>query len=126
MGTIDVVEGLTREKQGKKNIPKTGFHTNPERINKKGAPEKEWTWRSLLAQAAEEVAEGSKEPKKKLMARKLVDLCVNGDVAALKEFGNRRDGMPKQQLEHTGEDGGPIEQNITVTLVRPDDEHPDS
>lgn len=52
--------------------------------------------RSLLTAAAEKCAQAAAE----------------GDLQAMKEIGDRIDGKPKQQLEHTGADGGPIEQVI--------------
>lgn len=76
--------------------------------NPLGRPPKDWTWKSLVLEAAEEIANGSDEPKKKLMARKLVDLCVDGNIAALKEAGDRIDGKVPQGLEHSGPDGGEI------------------
>ena len=42
------------------------------------------------------------------LARKLVDAADGGDFQALKEIGDRIDGKPKQQIEATGEGGGPI------------------
>ncbi|MGE3710031.1 MAG: hypothetical protein AB7G35_10185 [Hyphomicrobiaceae bacterium] len=42
------------------------------------------------------------------LADALVEKGVTGDVAALKEIGDRLDGKPSQQLEHTGEGGGPL------------------
>jgi hypothetical protein len=42
------------------------------------------------------------------LAAKLVDEADGGDLAALKEVGDRIDGKPKQQIEASGEGGGPI------------------
>ena len=35
------------------------------------------------------------------IARKLLDLAVSGDIQAIKEVGNRIDGMPVQQIDQT-------------------------
>jgi hypothetical protein len=39
------------------------------------------------------------------LADKLLDLVATGDLAALKEFGDRMDGKPAQALEHSGPGG---------------------
>lgn len=38
-------------------------------------------------------------------AEKLLDLAVSGDVAALKELGDRLDGKPAQTIQGPGDDG---------------------
>ncbi len=50
------------------------------------------------------------------LARKLIAMAAEGDMTAMKELGDRLDGKPKQQVEMSGEDGGPlalISSNIT-------------
>lgn len=42
------------------------------------------------------------------LAEKLLAACDAGDLSALKELGDRLDGKAKQQIEATGEGGGPI------------------
>lgn len=81
--------------------PTLGFDKNPQNINRKGAPKKDWTMASLIREAAEEAGETG-EPRSKIIARKLADLAEKGDMQAIKEFNNRLDGMPKQTLEHEG------------------------
>lgn len=46
------------------------------------------------------------------LADKLLKLCDEGDLAALKEFGDRIDGKPKQQIDFSDDDG-----NATLMLV---------
>lgn len=75
---------------------KTGAKANPN-----GRPPKEWTMTAMYKEAAEEAAETG-EPKYKIVARKLLELAQNGDMTAIKELGNRLDGMPRQTLEHEG------------------------
>ena len=89
------------------NRPTVGFHTNPENINRKGAPPKEWTMAAMYRQAAEEASETG-EPKYKIVARKLLELAEKGDMQAIKELGNRLDGMPKQSVELTGDESKPL------------------
>ncbi len=117
---IDVVAELTgSNNNGETKGPVAGFDKHPENINRDGRPKKEWTWRSLLQEVAEEMdasEDGKQEPKKKLMARKLVSKALEGDTTALKEFGDRIDGKASQGIELTGEGGGPVEQSITVSF----------
>lgn len=104
----------TPEPQGQlnDNPPKKlqGFAAHPENINRAGGPKKEWTMRSLLQEALEEVAElknkdgqvVKRDKIKRLINHKLARMAVNGDIQAIKEVNNRIDGMPKQTLEATG------------------------
>ncbi len=39
--------------------------------------------------------------KLRQLADKLIDAAMNGDVQALKEIGDRIDGKPSQELQHT-------------------------
>jgi hypothetical protein len=48
------------------------------------------------------------------LADKLLDQCAAGDLAALKELGDRLDGKPAQAI--TGESGGPLE--LVVNILR--------
>jgi len=43
-----------------------------------------------------------------LLAQKVVNAALEGDMTAMKEIGDRLDGKPKQAVEQTGEGGGPI------------------
>lgn len=47
------------------------------------------------------------------IAEKLVQMAESGDMQAIKEVGDRLDGKPKQQIEATGANEGPIQ--IVVT-----------
>ena len=51
------------------------------------------------------------------LAEKFLDAVAAGDLQAFKELGDRLDGKPKQQIEATGLDNGPIEQKLTVEFV---------
>lgn len=42
------------------------------------------------------------------LAAQLVNAAAAGDLTALKEVGDRIDGKPKQQIEASGEGGGPL------------------
>jgi hypothetical protein len=45
-------------------------------------------------------------------AETLVDLAMAGDVSALRELGDRVDGKPKQEVEHSGD--------LIVNIAQPD------
>ena len=51
------------------------------------------------------------------IAEKLLVLAEQGDVSALRELGDRLDGKPKQQIEASGPDGGPMETKIEQVIV---------
>ncbi len=53
------------------------------------------------------------------LAEKLLDAVASGDLAALKEFGDRIDGKAAQSVAVTGEDGGPMKIAGVLDLVRP-------
>lgn len=69
-------------------------------INRKGAPPKEWTWAGVVRTMMEESEEDG-EPVKVKVARALKLKAFEGDVLAIKEIGNRIDGMPKQSTDIT-------------------------
>lgn len=71
-------------------------------------PDKLWTDAIRIA-ALEAFESGSDVKKLRKAAEKLVELALNGDIAALKEMGDRLEGKPTQRVEATGEGGGPIQ-----------------
>jgi len=48
------------------------------------------------------------------IGRKLVEMGLDGNLAAIKEIGDRIDGKPAQEI--MGEDGGPLQAAITVSF----------
>lgn len=69
----------------------------------KGAPKRDWSWAELYAEASEETKDGNK--KKKIVANKVFDLAMRGDMVAVKEISSRMDGMPTEhrEVENKGE-----------------------
>lgn len=61
-------------------------------------------WRDTLRRAL--LAEDGKNLRK--IADALVAKAADGDVAAIKEIGDRVDGKAVQSVELTGADGGPV------------------
>jgi hypothetical protein len=87
--------------------------------NKNAAKAK--VWHGAIMRALERRSSSRIDGKLEIdaLAEKLLDAVSTGDLAALKEFGDRMDGKPAQALIHTGdEDGGPIQGRIT--LVKPE------
>ena len=80
------------------NLTKKGADANPN-----GRPKKEWTWAGLLKEKLEENPNGDMRTYKELVAESLRDLAIKGDVAAIKEFGNRIDGLPPQTIKQSGD-----------------------
>lgn len=83
--------------------------------NRNAAKENRW-WASTLRRA---LAQQDGAVIRKL-ADRLIEKAAEGDVAALKEIGDRIDGKAIQALEHSGPDGEPLPNAINVTLTKPD------
>lgn len=69
------------------------------------------TIRRVLAQDAD-------PDRLRRLAERLLAKAEEGDMAALKELGDRLDGKPSQQVELTGNDGGPVLIRATDTDER--------
>jgi hypothetical protein len=70
---------------------------------------KDKLWRAAILRALERRSRVAQVEALDEIAEKLVALCMGGeDLGALKELGDRLDGKPKQQIEASGEGGGPI------------------
>ena len=52
------------------------------------------------------------------LADKLLDMCAEGDLGALKELGDRLEGKPTQTI--AGDDEAPVVLRGVIELVRPD------
>jgi len=74
------------------NIAGQGFHTNPERINRKGNPGSKW----LSTLLREKLEEGDNAAK---LVNKLVHLAIEkGDLKAIQEVIDRLEGKAKQEI----------------------------
>lgn len=71
-------------------------------------------WANTIKRA---LAQGDGETLRRI-ADKLLEKASEGDLQAIKELGNRLDGMPTQ--EHTGADGNPL----TIVLQSYKDSEP--
>lgn len=75
-------------------------------------------WRDALRIAAFERGP-SGEKKLRIAAEKLVDAAMDGDVAALKELGDRLDGKAHQSIG--GEGGGALKIEVITGVPRAED-----
>ena len=61
------------------------------------------------------------------IADKLVEMALAGDVAAMREMGDRLDGKPAQQVQLSGDaDGAPIRHRVEQVIVDPEKPDTDS
>lgn len=89
------------------------------RINRKGAPKREWTWAGELQKAAEQMAANGKSVKE-ILANSLFSEALKGNVAAHKIIMDRMDGMPAQDVTSGGEKLEPIK--VTIVEDKPETE----
>ena len=79
-------------------------------------------WRDAIRLAVHELRQdpenGARSKVLRQLARKLVEKALAGDMAALKEIGDRLDGRSPQGVELAGKDGEDL--SFTVTFVKPD------
>lgn len=77
-------------------------------------------WADAISIASNDIDVNSKKKKLRLMAEKLVQMALDGDVAAMKEVGDRLDGKSRQQMTLTGENDGPVQfQQVVRQIVDP-------
>lgn len=74
-------------------------------------PKSDKFWSDAVRLAAFRKCEDDPERRKyiNIIAANLVEAAVGGDMAAVKEIGDRIDGRAPQSVALTGEDGGPIQ-----------------
>ena len=80
---------------------------------------KDRLWRAAIVRALEKRSRSDQVEALDALAEKLLTACDALDMTALKELGDRLDGKPKQTVEQSGLDGGPINQSLTVEFVGP-------
>ena len=79
---------------------KRGFQLHPELINRNGRPKKGETISDILNEKISEIPEGQKVDYKTLLIERWLKIALNSEdertaLAAIKEMGNRLEGMPK-------------------------------
>ena len=80
------------------------------KVPKGAKSDKEWrdTIRLAVYEVRKDPADGKAKKVLRQLARKLVDRALDGDIAALKEIGDRLDGKPVQGVELGGPEGVPV------------------
>lgn len=77
-------------------------------------------WAEAIRRAIREKYDGEDyESKLAQLARKLVDAADGGDLAALKEVGDRHDGRSPQAVDVGSDPDRPLVQKIINEIVRP-------
>ncbi len=89
----------------------------PKRPNPQGS-KSDKIWSDAVRRAVKRVQAGTKTKRLEKLADKLVDEGIAGNVAALKEIGDRLDGKSVQAV--VGEDGGPVRIIVSTGIPRDD------
>ena len=90
--------------------------------NPKGRPPKKDCIRDCLRELlAEEITlpDGTKITKAQFVAAKAFSLVAQGELPAIKYISDQVDGTPKQQVEVSGAEGGPLQHSVEVRFVDP-------
>lgn len=83
---------------------------------------KERIWAAAINRALDRRSKSRKDKIAEIdaLADTLLDKALDGDMQAIKEFGDRMEGKPKQMIEASGPDGGPMMfSQIKRTVVDP-------
>ena len=65
-------------------------------------------WNAAIHRALDEKSRVDGKAALDALAMKLIRKCEEGDLSALKEFGDRIEGKPAQALIHTGNENNPV------------------
>lgn len=84
--------------------------------------DKFWSEAIRMAVMREDEIDGKKVKRLRIVADKIVELAMNGDIAAMKEIGDRLDGKPAQA--HTGADRDEVWRAVAVHIKRVSDSTP--
>ena len=76
-------------------------------------------WKSAIMRALAKHGDGGRLEALDSLAEQLIALCAKGDLAALKEFGDRIDGKPAQAVELSTPDGPVMLQAVDWNIVPP-------
>lgn len=77
-------------------------------------------WAAALNRALERRSLAEKKAGLDELADKLIDSCLEGNLGALQELGNRLDGKPAQALTVSGDEDNPLRvvQRIERSIIR--------
>lgn len=65
-------------------------------------------WKDAVRKAASAIDPSTKRRNLELLAESLIRKAKDGDIGAIKEFGDRYDGKVPQALQHQGHDGSAL------------------
>jgi hypothetical protein len=77
-------------------------------------------WKQAIERALEKRGNGDRSKALDALAERLLSKIDEGDVSAIREFGDRMDGKSVQALEHSGPDGEPLPTTVIVKIVKSD------
>lgn len=90
-----------------------------------GGQQKVKVWRDAIERAVTRRAGKADLKGIDDLADVLLDTALSGDIAAMKEFGDRMDGKPAQAIEHSGSIARTHEEEL-ITLDNPDADSDDT
>ncbi len=98
-----------------KKLPTSASWKKGQSGNPKGAPKKAWRWSETIRNVAEGLDTNGKEYKVAI-AEALLKEALKGNIAAIKEIGDRLDGKARQSVELTNTKSESIDINSLVAL----------
>jgi hypothetical protein len=96
------------------------FQKDDPRINRNGRPKKGESLTDMLrdlGSVSDVATDKGKINRKQAIASRLWQMAIAGDLAAIKYIYDRIDGSPRQSVEMTGEDGGPVEISVIKRVI---------
>ena len=89
--------------------------------NPKGRPRKFTSITEIMRTKSQEILEinGKQLTRAEFIAEKVFALAASGDQFGMKTYLERVDGAPKQQVEVSGAEGGPIQSSIQIEFLAP-------
>lgn len=87
--------------------------------NPNGRPKGQRNYATIYREALQKLAEAKNmtpDELEELLEKTGLEKALDGDYKFFQDIRDRIHGKPKQGIEMTGEDGGPINQSITITF----------
>lgn len=107
MGNDNPSNPILDKQENTRKLPATGFHTNPERINREGRPKRKTL--TELIHAKLDNTPGAWDAIVNTVIQKVIK---DKEKEIIKTFWQYTDGMPKQTI--AGDDDHPINVNINI------------
>jgi metal-responsive CopG/Arc/MetJ family transcriptional regulator len=102
---------------GADNIIGKGFDARPEDINRAGRPKGARSRSTIVREAIEAILEGSDQAVVDEITAAVILKAKGGDVQAWDKLLDSAYGKVTDKTEHSGPNGGPIAQSVTVKFV---------